>query len=593
MGDQSNIEILSSLFLIGKHDFFHANNEFKVKNHLSPTFFHIDDLRMGDNHRQLAKHDVRPFCLLVVLYFLQGIPVGLAFGTVPFLLKSMAKDTTFTELGLFSMATYPYSLKILWSPIVDSFYSSKIGRRRSWIIPVQLISGLMLWLLGFLISHNWVFAGVDNAYKNSDVPIDVTGKHLNISSLTLCFLLLVFLCATQDIAVDGWALEILSKQSLSYASTAQTIGLNTGYFLSFTIFLTFNSGDFINKYIRSSPKEYGIISFSNYLQLAGILYVAVTLYVMFFTKERPSTGMILPTNTKKSDEKDLLQVEYNSDIVGSTDNTRLTDVYTAFWKILKLPSVQSLMTIHFVSKFAFQCNEGATNLKLLERGFKREDLAITVLIDFPFEIIFGYYVAKWSTYIRHEVSSTETSNKLVKFLVGETGVLTPWLWGFLGRLTAAIMGNYLVSQFPSDGKITRGYFFLVIFQHLLGSFMSTVQFVGISAFHTRIADPVIGGTYMTLLNTLSNLGGTWPRLLIMYMIDTLTNVECDINGLTEELPMGKAECISKGGKVIVLRDGYYITNIICIIIGIILYFGFIKKSALRLQKMPITSWRCL
>ncbi|SCW00564.1 LAFE_0C06986g1_1 [Lachancea fermentati] len=548
---------------------------------------------MGDNHRQLAKHDVRPFCLLVVLYFLQGIPVGLAFGTVPFLLKSMAKDTTFTELGLFSMATYPYSLKILWSPIVDSFYSSKIGRRRSWIIPVQLISGLMLWLLGFLISHNWVFAGVDNAYKNSDVPIDVTGKHLNISSLTLCFLLLVFLCATQDIAVDGWALEILSKQSLSYASTAQTIGLNTGYFLSFTIFLTFNSGDFINKYIRSSPKEYGIISFSNYLQLAGILYVAVTLYVMFFTKERPSTGMILPTNTKKSDEKDLLQVEYNSDIVGSTDNTRLTDVYTAFWKILKLPSVQSLMTIHFVSKFAFQCNEGATNLKLLERGFKREDLAITVLIDFPFEIIFGYYVAKWSTYIRHEVSSTETSNKLVKFLVGETGVLTPWLWGFLGRLTAAIMGNYLVSQFPSDGKITRGYFFLVIFQHLLGSFMSTVQFVGISAFHTRIADPVIGGTYMTLLNTLSNLGGTWPRLLIMYMIDTLTNVECDINGLTEELPMGKAECISKGGKVIVLRDGYYITNIICIIIGIILYFGFIKKSALRLQKMPITSWRCL
>lgn len=26
----------------------------------------------------------------------------------------------------------------------------------------------------------------------------------------------------------------------------------------------------------------------------------------------------------------------------------------------------------------------------------------------------------------------------------------------------------------------------------------TVQFVGISAFHTQIADPVIGGTYMTV-----------------------------------------------------------------------------------------------
>ena len=47
-----------------------------------------------------------------------------------------------------------------------------------------------------------------------------------------------------DIAVDGWALTLLSKENLSYASTAQTIGLNTGYFLSFTVFLSFNSVEF-------------------------------------------------------------------------------------------------------------------------------------------------------------------------------------------------------------------------------------------------------------------------------------------------------------------------------------------------------------
>lgn len=32
----------------------------------------------------------------------------------------------------------------------------------------------------------------------------------------------------------------------------------------------------------------------------------------------------------------------------------------------------------------------------------------------------------------------------------------------------------------------------------------TVQFVGISAFHTRISDPLIGGTYMTV-----RLGLVW------------------------------------------------------------------------------------
>lgn len=42
----------------------------------------------------------------------------------------------------------------------------------------------------------------------------------------------------------GWALTLLSKENLSYASTAQTIGLNTGYFLSFTVFLAFNSLEF-------------------------------------------------------------------------------------------------------------------------------------------------------------------------------------------------------------------------------------------------------------------------------------------------------------------------------------------------------------
>jgi hypothetical protein len=64
-----------------------------------------------------------------------------------------------------------------------------------------------------------------------------------------------------------------------------------------------------------------------------------------------------------------------------------------------------------------------------------------------------------------------------------------------------------------------------------------VQFVGITAFHTQIADPLIGGTYMTvsfdfccsqsavftdlvvrvqLLNTVSNLGGTWPKVTVIY-----------------------------------------------------------------------------
>jgi MFS transporter, PAT family, solute carrier family 33 (acetyl-CoA transportor), member 1 len=108
---------------------------------------------------------------------------------------------------------------------------------------------------------------------------------------------LVFLCATQDVAVDGiinpgipllivgWALTLLSVDNLSYASTAQTIGLNTGYFLSFTVFLAFNSPEFANKYFRTVPLDYGLISLGGYLKFWGWMYLLVTVWLAKYKKE--------------------------------------------------------------------------------------------------------------------------------------------------------------------------------------------------------------------------------------------------------------------------------------------------------------------
>ena len=563
---------------------------------------------------KLARHDLPQFFLLVALYFVQGIPVGLAFGTIPFLLKSMAKETSFTSLGIFSMATYPYSLKILWSPIVDSCYSKKIGRRRSWIIPVQLVSGVILIILGWAIGKNYIFQGVDNAFHG--LPTDVS--HTNIMSLVWYFGLLVFLCATQDICVDGWALTILSKQSLSYASTAQTVGLNMGYFLSFTVFISLNSSEFINKYFRSIPKSYGLISLGGYMQFAGYVYIILTIYMIFCTTEHPgrqsqSNHILLKhRNSIKGEEKVL--IEYNDGDVISNDKTQnIGYIYRCFGKVLRLKSIQTLSLIHLVAKIAFQCNEGATNLKLLERGFKREDLAVTVLIDVPFEIIFGYYVAKWSSDSKHDESDEVSENsdnphekmsrskqrtviqKINSLLVGNAGVLTPWLYGFLGRLTSAALGSYVVSRFPADGEVTTSYFILVIIQHLLGSFMNTVQFVGISAFHTRIADPVLGGTYITLLNTLSNFGGTWPRIIVMSMINHFTVSRCQVSSTHEDYILrGSSERCSGDpfAKVTMITDGYYVVNSLCVCLGLVLYFTFLKRQAQRLQLLPVSAWRC-
>jgi len=55
----------------------------------------------------------------------------------------------------------------------------------------------------------------------------------------------------QDIAVDGWALTLLRPEHIEYASTCQTLGMNIGYFTSFTAFLALNNPEFCNKYVRA------------------------------------------------------------------------------------------------------------------------------------------------------------------------------------------------------------------------------------------------------------------------------------------------------------------------------------------------------
>ena len=52
------------------------------------------------------------------------------------------------------------------------------------------------------------------------------------------------------------------------------------------------------------------------------------------------------------------------------------------------------------------------------------------------------------------------------------------------------------------------------------------MFVTQMAFHARISDPAIGGTYMTLLNTICNLGANWPGTMALWFLDPLTDKSC-------------------------------------------------------------------
>ncbi|KAJ8657921.1 hypothetical protein O0I10_006449 [Lichtheimia ornata] len=476
----------------------------------------------------LRREDLGNFILLVVLYMLQGVPVGLSFGSIPFLLKS---QLSYSQIAVFSLSSWPYSLKFLWSPIVDAIYSPQLGRRKSWIIPIQILIGILFLMLGQHID------GI------------MASEHIPIYYLTGAFLGTIFFCATQDIAVDGWALTLLSKDSLSYASTAQTIGLNIGYFLSFTVFLALSSPEFSNKYIWAEPKEVGIVQLGAYMQFWAFMYFAVTAWLIFMKKETAS----------HTDE----------------DQLGIRGVYDTIWKICKLPHMRSFIIVLLTAKIGFICNDAVTSLKLLEKGFSKEDLALTVLLDFPLQIFLGYYAAKWSN---------------------GPQPLKPWLYASYGRLASAALCMLIVAWYPQGQEIGLFYFSVIMAATVLSSFMATVQFVSISAFMTSIADPLIGGTYMTLLNTFSNFGGTWPKFFVLEAVDSFTIASCsvpDANGqefsCVEE--SGLTQCKELGGSCDISRDGYYIVGTACVLLGLALLQAYIRPVVRHLESLSKRSWR--
>lgn len=241
---------------------------------------------------QRLRKDRHNIAALLFLYVLQGIPIGLA-ASVPMVLQS--KMVGYRQQAMFSLVTWPFSLKLLWAPIVDSFYSRTFGRRKSWLVPVQYAIGICMIILSYTI----------------DTLMGEGKQPPNVFLLTVFFLFLHFLAATQDIVVDGWALTMLSRENVGYASTCNSVGQTAGFFLGYTVFLALESKEFCNGYLRVVPQETGIVELSTFLYYWGFIFVLMTTAVWFFKSEKREEN----TGEKKTIQEgeritDLLAVEH-------------------------------------------------------------------------------------------------------------------------------------------------------------------------------------------------------------------------------------------------------------------------------------------
>ena len=140
----------------------------------------VKDGRDSDMKGSEIKNDRSSILLLVFLYILQGIPLGLA-GSMPMVLQNTG--ISYKQQAVFSLVFWPFSLKLLWAPIVDSVYIKSLGRRKTWLVPTQYLIGIFMLILSMV--RIWCFHIFDQAYNTpTNISIELVCLHF-MQTLTI------------------------------------------------------------------------------------------------------------------------------------------------------------------------------------------------------------------------------------------------------------------------------------------------------------------------------------------------------------------------------------------------------------------------
>jgi PAT family beta-lactamase induction signal transducer AmpG len=140
---------------------------------------------------------------LLVMGFSSGMPLYLVGQTLITWLSVEGIDLT--TIALFSLVGLPYSLKFLWSPLIDRFSLPVLGRRRGWMALSQL---LLMASISTIALVGW------NSESGS----------LNLTLIAAAALAVAFFSASQDIVIDAYKIDVLSKTEFGAGAAISTWG---------------------------------------------------------------------------------------------------------------------------------------------------------------------------------------------------------------------------------------------------------------------------------------------------------------------------------------------------------------------------------
>ncbi|MBK1870414.1 AmpG family muropeptide MFS transporter [Taklimakanibacter albus] len=148
--------------------------------------------------------------IILAMGFASGLPLLLTLSTLSYWLSKIGVDKT--TIGLFAAVGTPYTLKFLWSPIMDQVplpvLTRLLGRRRSWLLVTQLLLAAAIFAMG---------------------QVD---PRLDPWTTALIAVIVASLSASQDIVIDAYRIEFLPKDEQGHGAAATQIGYRIGLLLA-------------------------------------------------------------------------------------------------------------------------------------------------------------------------------------------------------------------------------------------------------------------------------------------------------------------------------------------------------------------------
>ena len=140
-----------------------------------------------------------PHVWVTSTYFAEGFPYSVVNQMAELVFKSFG--ATMQEIGLTALFHLPWNLKFLWGPFLDQF-----ATKRAWILGCEVACSVLILVLA-------IFSTLPSV----------------LITTSFAFLLLAFVSATHDIAIDGYYLEGLDKKGqakyVGYRATAYRIAM--------------------------------------------------------------------------------------------------------------------------------------------------------------------------------------------------------------------------------------------------------------------------------------------------------------------------------------------------------------------------------